>query len=243
MNHKRPAKKYKKQPIKSNKRPAKKQPTKLNQVRIIGGQFKRRNIDFIDLEGLRPTPDRMRETLFNWLMADIYDAKVLDACAGSGVLGFEALSRGASQVVFIEANQQQYQQLQASVKQLGLNVEQAILYQGKAEEVITRLAFNIGESLKTQQPFDLVFLDPPYALNLWQPILELLIMHQLIDQNTLIYLESDRPIDTLFAEGIYVNPIDASSMDANHCHYQTKVLKEKKMGQVHSTLIQIVKAC
>ena len=60
-----------------------------NQVRIIGGQFKRRSISFIDADGLRPTPDRLRETLFNWLIADIHDAKVLDVCAGSGVLGLK----------------------------------------------------------------------------------------------------------------------------------------------------------
>ena len=74
------------------------------QVRIIGGQFKRRSVSFIDAEGLRPTPDRLRETLFNWLLADIHGAYVLDSCAGSGVLGFEALSRGAAHCTFIEMN-------------------------------------------------------------------------------------------------------------------------------------------
>ncbi|WP_211660357.1 RsmD family RNA methyltransferase, partial [Pedobacter nototheniae] len=59
---------------------------------------------FIDAEGLRPTPDRLRETLFNWLMADLFEASVLDCCAGSGVLGFEAISRGAAHCTFIEAN-------------------------------------------------------------------------------------------------------------------------------------------
>lgn len=75
-----------------------------NQVRIIGGQYKRRLISFVDADGLRPTPDRLRETLFNWLLADTLDALVLDVCAGSGVLGIEALSRGAKQAVLIEPN-------------------------------------------------------------------------------------------------------------------------------------------
>ena len=73
-------------------------------VRIIGGQFKRRIVSFIEADGLRPTPDRLRETLFNWLLADIHGARVLDSCAGSGVLGFEALSRGAAHTTFIEVN-------------------------------------------------------------------------------------------------------------------------------------------
>lgn len=73
-----------------------------NQLRIIGGKWKRRQLPFANIEGLRPTPDRVRETLFNWLMWDIQNAQVLDLCAGSGALGFEALSRGAANVVMIE---------------------------------------------------------------------------------------------------------------------------------------------
>ncbi len=187
----------------------------LNQVRIIGGQFKRRNIGFIDLEGLRPTPDRMRETLFNWLMADIYGAKVLDVCAGSGVLGFEALSRGASQAVFIEKNKQQYQQLINSTKNLQLTQDKAEIFCGQAEEILANLT--------DKQIFDVVFLDPPYALNLWQTILQALIQNQLINENTLIYLESDKPIPQLFSDNtLHIN-----------------ILKEKKMGQVHSGLVTI----
>ncbi len=192
--------------------------SQLNQVRIIGGRFKRRHLQFIDLDGLRPTPDRLRETLFNWLMADIYGARVLDACAGSGVLGFEALSRGASQTVFIEKNKQQYQQLLNSAKTLKLNPQQAQIYCGKAEEILTNLT--------NKQVFDIVFLDPPYALNLWHPILQVLVKNQLIDNETLIYLESDKPISQLF-----------SDTDNN---YQINLLKEKKMGQVYSGLVTVL---
>ncbi|RSS08270.1 16S rRNA (guanine(966)-N(2))-methyltransferase RsmD, partial [Acinetobacter baumannii] len=73
-----------------------------NQLRIIGGEWKRRVLPFASIEGLRPTPDRVRETLFNWLMWDIQNAHVLDICTGSGALGFEALSRGAASVYMIE---------------------------------------------------------------------------------------------------------------------------------------------
>ncbi len=194
---------------------SKRKKNKLNQVRIIGGQFKRRNIDFIDLDGLRPTPDRLRETLFNWLMADIYEARVLDACAGSGVLGFEALSRGASQTVFIEKNKQQYQQLIHSAKNLQLTQDKAKIYCGQAEEILANLT--------NKQVFDVVFLDPPYALNLWQPILQALIQNQLINDETLIYLESDKPISHLFTDNLY----------------NINILKEKKMGQVHSGLVTV----
>jgi 16S rRNA (guanine966-N2)-methyltransferase len=73
-----------------------------NQLRIIGGDWKRRTLPFASIEGLRPTPDRVRETLFNWLMWDIQNSQVLDLCSGSGALAFEALSRGAAKVVMIE---------------------------------------------------------------------------------------------------------------------------------------------
>ena len=80
-----------------------------NQLRIIGGDWKRRQLPFASIEGLRPTPDRVRETLFNWLMWEVQNAQVLDMCAGSGALAFEALSRGAASVVMIEPDRTQAQ--------------------------------------------------------------------------------------------------------------------------------------
>ena len=107
-------------------------------VRIIGGQYKRRIVSFIDAEGLRPTPDRLRETLFNWLIADIHDAKVLDSCAGSGVLGFEALSRGAAHTTFIEVSSAQVTMLRQSAEQLRLDASNYQIIQGTAEQVLTQ---------------------------------------------------------------------------------------------------------
>ncbi|MGP4118200.1 16S rRNA (guanine(966)-N(2))-methyltransferase RsmD [Psychrobacter aquimaris] len=158
-------------------------------VRIIGGQFKRRVVRFIDAEGLRPTPDRLRETLFNWLLADIHDAYVLDSCAGSGVLGFEALSRGAAHATFIEINPAQSNMLLQSAEQLHLSTDTYQIIQGTAEKVLMQ------EQI-VPRPFNIVFIDPPYAQDLWQPILMALITQSLIDNETLIYLEADKDLAT-----------------------------------------------
>ena len=156
-------------------------------VRIIGGQYKRRIVSFIDAEGLRPTPDRLRETLFNWLIADIHDAKVLDSCAGSGVLGFEALSRGAAHTTFIEVSSAQVTMLRQSAEQLRLDASNYQIIQGTAEQVLT-------QNQTIQRHFDIVFIDPPYAQDLWQPILTTLIKQSLINTETLIYLEADKDL-------------------------------------------------
>ncbi|HAU1138500.1 TPA: 16S rRNA (guanine(966)-N(2))-methyltransferase RsmD, partial [Legionella pneumophila] len=86
-------------------------------IRIIGGLYRGKKIHFPDVDGLRPTPDRVRETLFNWLMNDIRNARCLDAFAGSGALGFEAYSRGASHVVFIEQSPKAHASLQNTIRQ------------------------------------------------------------------------------------------------------------------------------
>lgn len=196
------------QPKKNPKKP------NINHVRIIAGDYRRRNVGFIDSDGLRPTPDRVRETLFNWLMNEIVNASVLDCCAGSGVLGFEAISRGAKQVVMIEPNLAQYQQLLATKQSLNIPDNRLQCYQNTAENVLNSL----------QQPFDIIFLDPPYQLNLWQTLLELLLQQDLIHQQTLIYIEADQP----------------------HEHYLPQIqtqfnpIKDKKMGQIYVGLYQMI---
>lgn len=154
-----------------------------NQLRIIGGEFKRRQLDFASIDGLRPTPDRLRETLFNWLMWDIQGAKVLDLCAGSGALSFEALSRGAAHVTMIEPEQKQVKYLQKNLQLLGN--KQASILATTAQRAILQLS----------EPFDIIFLDPPYALNLWQ---ELAIHIQpLLHAKTVIYVEANQALHTL----------------------------------------------
>ncbi len=122
-----------------------------NQLRIIGGEWKRRQLPFASIEGLRPTPDRVRETLFNWLMWDIQNTNVLDICAGSGALAFEALSRGASQVVMIEPNTQQAKFLKDNLELLKVTNQRAKLKITTAQQTLP--------ALKDQ--FDVVFFRSP----------------------------------------------------------------------------------
>lgn len=155
----------------------------MNQVRIIGGEWKRRLIRFEAINGLRPTPDRVRETLFNWLMWDTAGKQVLDVCAGSGVLGFEALSRGAAHCLFIEPNAKQAANIKNSAELLACTKLKVVAK--KAEQVLAN----------TAQGFDLVFLDPPYDLNLWQALAALI--DPLLNPMAKIYVEADRPFDQL----------------------------------------------
>lgn len=202
-------------------------------VRIIGGQFKRRIVSFIDAEGLRPTPDRLRETLFNWLIADIHDAKVLDSCAGSGVLGFEALSRGAAHTTFIEVSSAQVTMLRQSAEQLRLDASNYQIIQGTAEQVLT-------QNQTIQRHFDIVFIDPPYAQDLWQPILTALIKQSLINTETLIYLEADKDLtlqlDQLVAS---INESAEPLADIAQSLIRFECLKQTKVGQVVAGLYQL----
>ena len=197
-------------------------------VRIIGGQFKRRNITFIDGEGLRPTPDRLRETLFNWLLADIHSARVLDSCAGSGVLGFEALSRGATHCTFIEANPAQVKLLTQSAEQLRLETDSFIIKSGKAELLLQ-------QDQDINQPFDIVFIDPPYADDLWQPILKTLIEQDLLTPSTLIYLEADKDLTTQLAQ--LAETLNENSNLQPITGFEC--LKQNKVGQVAAGLYQL----
>lgn len=202
-------------------------------VRIIGGQYKRRIVSFIDAEGLRPTPDRLRETLFNWLIADIHDAKVLDSCAGSGVLGFEALSRGAAHTTFIEVSSAQVTMLRQSAEQLRLDASNYQIIQGTAEQVLT-------QNQTIQRHFDIVFIDPPYAQDLWQPILTALIKQSLINTETLIYLEADK--DLTLQLGQLVASINESAeplADIAQSLIRFECLKQTKVGQVVAGLYQL----
>ena len=152
-----------------------------NQLRIIGGEWKRRVLPFADVDGLRPTPDRVRETLFNWLMWDVQNAKVLDLCAGSGALSFEALSRGAAHVTMIEPSHLQSKFLKENIALL--KIQNCTLIQSTAQLAIRQFQEN---------SMDLVFLDPPYALNLWQELSAL--VDPLIKNGGFIYLEADCPL-------------------------------------------------
>ncbi|WP_445115373.1 16S rRNA (guanine(966)-N(2))-methyltransferase RsmD [Acinetobacter sp. WZC-1] len=154
-----------------------------NQLRIIGGQWKRRLLPFAEIEGLRPTPDRVRETLFNWLMWDIQHADVLDLCAGSGALSFEALSRGAARVIMIEPDPVQARILKNNIDLL--QATRCTVKRMTAQQAIPTL----------NHDFDLVFMDPPYRLDLWQELA--ILTDRLVRENGYIYVEADRPLDDL----------------------------------------------
>ena len=122
------------------------------QVRIIGGEWRGRRLKVADAEGLRPTPDRVRETLFNWLAPELPGARVLDAFAGAGALGFEAASRGADRVMLVERDRRNADLLR---QQAGL-----VDREGRIEVVAADVLGHL-QSLPPQR-FDLVFIDPPY---------------------------------------------------------------------------------
>ena len=120
-------------------------------MRIIAGQWRGRKLSFPDARGLRPTPDRIRETLFNWLQPVLPGARCLDLFAGSGALGFEAASRGAAQVVMVESERDVVRALQESAKLLSASPVQIC-----RQDAASYLAAGSG-------PFDVVFLDPPFS--------------------------------------------------------------------------------
>lgn len=136
-----------------------------NQVRIIGGQYKRRILKFPDSLALRPTPDRVRETLFNWLGQDCTGMVCLDLFSGSGALGFEAASRYAKKVVMVEAAKPVFAAIKSN-KEL-LQAQQIELYCGTAERYLATC----------NEQFDLVLLDPPFATDLLSQMLSLIVPH------------------------------------------------------------------
>jgi 16S rRNA (guanine(966)-N(2))-methyltransferase RsmD len=132
------------------------------EVRLIGGQWKRSKLPVADRPGLRPTPDRVRETLFNWLGQDLCGWHVLDAFAGSGALGFEAASRGAGPVVLIESDAGLARSLGDSARRLKATELQVV--QADALQWMNRAA-----ARASPPGFDLIFLDPPFERGLFEP--------------------------------------------------------------------------
>lgn len=151
------------------------------ELRIIGGQWRGRRLTFTAQEGLRPTLDRYRETLFNWLMFDIEGARCLDLFAGSGALGLEALSRGAKHVDFIELNAATAANIRNHLHTL--QCLQAQVHQNNAELWL--------KAQSEPSPYDIIFLDPPFHKDLLQPCLYLLEYRGFITPHTLIYLEAE----------------------------------------------------
>lgn len=153
-----------------------------NSLRIIAGQWRGRRLSFPDVEGLRPTGDRLRETLFNWLAGRIRGARCLDLFAGSGALGLEAASRGAAHVSLVDSSAAVCRTLEAHRHTLG------------AEQVIEVIRADAAAWLTTGHalPFDVVFLDPPFASPLLQPALAALQRPGCLAADARVYVEAPR---------------------------------------------------
>ena len=178
-------------------------------IRIISGQFRGRKLPVNDLEGLRPTTDRIKETVFNWLMQDTREANVLDCFAGSGGLGFECLSRFAKDATFIELNKQAAEQLKKNISTLKL----------ENAHVINNSAIDFLNSQNQGLNFDLVFVDPPFRKGLAEPSCQLLEQNNWLSDNALIYVEVEKECTLNAPENWHI-------------------LKEKQAGQVLCRLYQ-----
>jgi 16S rRNA (guanine966-N2)-methyltransferase len=154
-----------------------------NSVRIIGGGWRGRRVNFPDIPGLRPTPDRVRETLFNWLQQAVADARCLDLFAGSGALGLEAISRGARAVVFVEQAAVAARALQEQLTRLGGQARGRVVEMGAARFLRTK-----------EPPFDIVFLDPPFGLGALAEYVPLLDAGNWLKVGGLVYLESEKTL-------------------------------------------------
>jgi 16S rRNA (guanine966-N2)-methyltransferase len=179
-----------------------------NQLRIIGGKWRGRKLTFVESQGLRPTLDRVRETLFNWLQPVIYNSRCLDLYSGSGALGFEALSRGALQVTMVDKSRRVYQQLNQNLRLLSCENADTLN--------MDAIAFLSAQSVnkKTETKYQIVFLDPPFNQGLLDKSCDMLEQQQLLAENSYIYIEAEK--------NLQLNNIPV-------CWHKTK---EKKAGQL-----------
>ncbi|MDO9811619.1 16S rRNA (guanine(966)-N(2))-methyltransferase RsmD [Glaesserella parasuis] len=180
------------------------------EVRVIAGLWRGRKLPVLNAEGLRPTTDRVKETLFNWLMMDIAGSRCLDCFAGSGSLGIEALSRQAQAVVFLEKFADAANQLKKNLVSL------------KAEngKVIQTDTLQFLAQKNSEAPFDLVFVDPPFHQGFVPQVLTALEQNDWLAENALIYVETEKNHSPLVLPE----------------HWQ--VVKEKTAGQVVSRLVR-----
>jgi 16S rRNA (guanine966-N2)-methyltransferase len=158
-----------------------KKKSQAGQLRIVAGNWRSRLLQIADVPGLRPTSERIRETLFNWLAPRIIGAKCLDVCAGTGALGLEALSRGAGEVVFVERSAVAFEILKSNIALLG----------GANADVLNVDARHYLDGPSTRR-FDIVFLDPPFAADLYDELCRLLIEQRWLADDARIYIEMDK---------------------------------------------------
>jgi len=191
--------------------------SKSGKCRIIAGKWRGRILRFDDAEGLRPTTDRIRETVFNWLQVYLPHSNCLDCFAGSGMLGFEALSRGADKVVFIEKNKQTINNLKENASVLAVDDHKAVI---KQQDALSWLQAMPLENT-SDTPFNLVFLDPPFHSDLLVESCVLLNNSGCLAEDAIIYIEH--------AAGAIVDVPD-----------NWECLKEKSSGQVAYKLFTLI---
>ena len=151
---------------------------KSNSLRIIGGTWRSRRVQFIDSPKIRPTPDRVRETLFNWLASKINGVTCLDLFAGSGALGFEAISRGADRVVLVEEDARIAAMLNEQKNQF------------KAQTIEIRNQNALTYLKNENQQYDVIFLDPPFDSDLLEKVIPMILKQKLLNAHGLLYVES-----------------------------------------------------
>ena len=183
------------------------------ELRIIGGQLRGRKLAIADVPGLRPTTDRVRETLFNWLQFELHDTRCLDLFAGSGALAFEALSRGATQVILIEQDTQAARLLAQHAHTLSPACSgQALVKQADALQFLQQ---------PSAAPFQVVFVDPPFGMGLAERSIALLDSNNWVAENSWVYVETEKGL----------TPTVPS-------HWQLH--REKHAGQVSFRLYQVM---
>jgi 16S rRNA (guanine966-N2)-methyltransferase len=157
-----------------------------NRLRIIGGDWRSRVLQFAEVPDIRPTPDRIRETLFNWLQFEITGARCLDLFAGSGALGFEALSRGAAQVTAFEQNHAAVQGIRAN----------CTLLDTRKLELIEANAMDRLQHGSAPAPYDIVFVDPPFASGFYESCFQHLQARGWLAPGACIYVEAAQPLSS-----------------------------------------------
>ncbi|MEX2488337.1 MAG: 16S rRNA (guanine(966)-N(2))-methyltransferase RsmD [Pseudomonadales bacterium] len=177
-------------------------------VRIIGGNWRSRKVSFAAHDDIRPTPARIRETLFNWLQYHIHGARCLELYAGSGILSIEALSRGAGHVTLVDSSRQVIDHAEHVLTGLCADEQKFECYRGTAQEWVQSCQ---------QDPYDIVFLDPPFASDELSSIVELLEESTLLTDNALIYLESDSRVDQLQLPGHWTVHRQKRAGDVHYC--------------------------
>ena len=186
-----------------------------NNFQIIGGEYRGRKFSFPDAEGLRPTPSKVRETLFNWIQFESFNKTYLDLFAGSGALSFEALSRGAKQVISIEKDLNAFKSLEKNRKLL--KSEKILFFNRDALDFLKQ---------KSTETFDFVLLDPPFNKNLISKALKALKNCDFVTSESKIYIESEFEITQDFLKEEISEKIE--------------IIKQKQSGAVNYCLLKIL---